>query len=91
VGFEPKIPALERAKKIHALGSATTVIDTLHKLGNSKASLNKARINEMKIRGTLPHFHFSLYSMTEKNQPRKTQSGYLASVQITEPGTRQRH
>jgi hypothetical protein len=60
------IPAFEWAKKVHAFDRAATVIGTLYKLCNSKASLNKARINEMRIRGTLPHFHFSLYLMTEK-------------------------
>jgi hypothetical protein len=74
VEFEPTIPVFERAKKVHALDRAATEIGTLHKLGNSKASLNKARINEMKICGTLPHFHFSLYSMTEKKKLTKKNS-----------------
>jgi hypothetical protein len=39
VGFEPTIPVFERAKTVHALGRAATVIGIAY-YGTSKAFLN---------------------------------------------------
>jgi hypothetical protein len=57
-------------------------------VGKSKVTLHKAKINEIRIRVALPHFHFPLYSMIGKKiQQRKIQPGCLPSVPRTEPGT----
>jgi hypothetical protein len=40
VEFEPTIPVFERAKTVHALDRAATVIGLLYSLGNNEVDIN---------------------------------------------------
>jgi hypothetical protein len=47
VGFEPKIPAFERAKTVHALDRSTTVIENLELLCLIIRVQNKNKTNSL--------------------------------------------